>query len=71
MEVINRIKVVLVEQNQTSLWLANQLEVNVTTVSRWCTNTNQPDLRTLKRIADVLKVDQRDLLVSTNPLNKI
>ena len=62
---INRIKVVLAEEKRTSLWLSQQLGVNRTTVSKWCTNTNQPDLQTLVRIADLLKVDVSDLLNKT------
>ena len=62
---INRLKAVLAEKQKTSLWLAEQLEVNPTTVSRWCTNTSQPDLHTLYRIATLLEVDQRELLTCT------
>lgn len=62
---INRIKVVLAEEKRTSLWLSQQLGVNRTTVSKWCTNTNKPDLHTLVRIADLLKVDVSDLLNKT------
>ena len=64
---INRIKVVLVEQKKTGKWLAEQLGVSVTTVSRWCSNSTQPDLQMLSKIATLLKVDTRDLLT---PLNK-
>lgn len=46
---LNRIKVVLVEQKRTSKWLAEQLGKNPATVSKWCTNTSQPDLHTLKK----------------------
>ena len=45
---INRIKVVLVEQNRTSKWLSEQLNVSSTTVSNWCRNSNQPDLQKLQ-----------------------
>lgn len=65
MEEINRLKVVLVEQKKTSLWLAKELGVSATTVSRWCTNSNQPDLYTLKRIAILLNVDPRELLTGS------
>lgn len=61
---INRLKVVLVEKKKTSKWLAEQLRMNPTTVSRWCTNTIQPDLETLTKIARVLEVDTKDLLNS-------
>ncbi len=59
---LNRIKVVLVEQNKTAKWLSEQIGKNTCSVSRWCTNTSQPDLATLHKIAEVLKVDVRELL---------
>ncbi len=62
---INRIKVVLAEQDRTNRWLAEQLELNETTISRWCTNEKQPSLDTLLNVAAVLKVDIRNLLNST------
>lgn len=64
MEDINRIKVVLVERKKTSKWLAESLGKNPATVSKWCTNTSQPDLSTLTRIAQLLDVDIKDLLNS-------
>ena len=64
MEDINRIKVVLVEKKKTSRWLAESLGRNPATVSKWCTNTSQPDLSTLTRIAQLLDVDIKDLLNS-------
>lgn len=65
MKQINRLKVVLVEQNKTGKWLAETLEKNEATVSRWCTNESQPSLETLVKIANALKVDVKDLLIST------
>lgn len=59
---INRIKVVLCEKGVTGKWLAEQLQVNATTVSKWCTNTSQPDLYKLKRIAEILAVSVRELI---------
>ena len=64
MEDINRIKVVLVEKKKTSRWLAESLGKNPATVSKWCTNTSQPDLSTLTRIAELLDVYIKDLLNS-------
>ena len=60
---INRLKVVLVEKEKSGKWLADQLGKSTCTVSKWCSNTTQPDLQTLARIAQLLKVDTRDLLV--------
>lgn len=59
---INRIKVVLVEQNRTGKWLAEQLQKNEATVSRWCSNASQPSLEMLVRIATVLGVEPKDLI---------
>jgi transcriptional regulator with XRE-family HTH domain len=64
MKDLNRIKVVLVEKKRTSKWLAEQLGKNPATVSKWCTNTSQPDLPTLDKIANLLEIDKRDLLTS-------
>ena len=61
----NRIKVVLVEQNKSSKWLAEKLGMNESTISRWCTNNMQPPVDTLSEIAKILNVDIRDLLKST------
>lgn len=61
----NRIKVVLVEQNKSSKWLAGKLGMNESTISRWCTNNTQPPVDTLSEIAKILEVDIRDLLSST------
>lgn len=64
MEDVNRIKLVLVEKKRTSKWLAEQLGVNPSTVSKWCTNTSQPDLACIVKIAELLQVDIRELFVS-------
>ena len=65
-ERINRLKVVLVEQNRTGKWLAEQLGKNEATVSRWCSNASQPSLEMLVKIASILKVDPRTILNGRN-----
>lgn len=65
---LNRLKVVLVEQNKTGKWLAEQLGMSTCSVSKWCQNTVQPDLQTLDKISRLLDVDIKDLLVS-NKMN--
>jgi len=61
----NRIKAVLAEKSKTNIWLAEKMNKNVNTVSKWCTNKMQPTIETLFAIAKVLDVDVRELLVST------
>lgn len=59
----NQIKVVLVKKKRTGKWLAEQIGKSNCTVSKWCSNAAQPDITTLSKIAEVLEVDIRDLLV--------
>lgn len=61
-EDINRIKVVLAEKKRTNKWLAEQLGKDPATVSKWCTNSAQPGLETLREVARLLDVDIADLL---------
>lgn len=59
---LNRLKLMLVEKKRTGLWLAEQLGVSNTTVSKWCSNTTQPSLPTLDKIAELLGCDKRQLI---------
>ena len=61
MQDVNRLKLVLVEQKKTSKWLSEKLGVNPSTVSKWCTNSSQPDLETLARISKLLNVKVDEL----------
>jgi putative transcriptional regulator len=58
----NRIKVVLVEQSKTGIWLAGKINKDKSTVSRWCTNDMQPSIETLFEIAKILHVSPGELL---------
>ena len=59
---LNRLKVVLAEKKRTNRWLAEQLGKDQTTISKWCTNSNQPDLASLMMTAKVLNVELTDLV---------
>ena len=61
MQDVNRLKLVLVEQKKTSKWLSEELGVSPSTVSKWCTNSSQPDIETLAKIAKLLKVGVEEL----------
>ena len=63
---INRLKVVLAEQQKTGKWLAAQIGKSNCSVSKWCSNSVQPDLVTLDMIAKILKVDIKTLLYDTD-----
>ena len=61
MEDINRLKLLRVEKKKTSKWLSEQLRITPSTVSKWCTNTSQPDMETLARISKLLNVGVEEL----------
>lgn len=62
---LNRLKVVLVEKDKTGRWLAKELGKSNCTISKWCSNSIQPDLNTLDKIAKLLDVDVKYLLNDT------
>ena len=59
---LNRLKVVLAEKKRTNKWLAEQIGVDQATVSKWCTNSAQPNLENLMEVAKCLEVDIQELL---------
>lgn len=62
---LNRIKAALAEKEKTSKWLAENVGKSACTVSKWCSNSVQPDLNTLDKIAKLLEVNVKDLLNDT------
>ena len=62
---LNRLKAVLAEQDKTSKWLAEQVGKSACTVSKWCSNSVQPDLATLDKIAKLLDINAKELLNDT------
>ena len=60
---LNRIKSVLADKDKTSKWLAEELGKDKTTISKWCTNTNQPGVESLIKISKLLGVEVNDLLI--------
>lgn len=69
---LNRIKVMLAEKKRSNKWLAEQLGKDPATVSKWCTNTSQPTLETLLKIAELLEVNYTELVRAesvTSPKN--
>lgn len=61
-EDLNRLKVMLAEKKKSNKWLAEELGKDQGTISKWCTNTCQPDLKTLVRIAELLHVELTELV---------
>ena len=61
---LNRLKEILVREEVSQKDLAKKLEKNEHTISNWCINKSQPHLKDLYKIADILKVDICELLIS-------
>lgn len=61
-EQVNRLKIVLAEEQKSNKWLAEQLGKDQATISKWVTNSSQTDLKNLLRIAKTLNVDVARLL---------
>ena len=61
-KLLNRIKVVLAEKNKSNKWLSEQLDKDPAIISKWVTNTTQPNVEMLIQIAKVLDVSVDYLL---------
>lgn len=59
---LNRLKLMLVIKKKTNKWLADKMGKDPGTISKWCTNTCQPDIANLMKIAALLQVNVADLL---------
>ena len=62
---INRIRVVLAEQNKTNKWLSEALGKSENTISRWSNNKIQPSAEMFVQIAKALDVDISELFHKT------
>ena len=67
---MNRIKEVLKEQGRTQTWLSEQIEKSYVVVTNYCNNNAQPSIEVLRKIANILDVDVRVLLVPTKDSNQ-
>jgi putative transcriptional regulator len=60
---MNRIKEVLEEKGIKQVWLAEKLSKSYNMVNSYVQNRRQPSIEDLNRIAEILDVDVRNLLV--------
>ena len=59
---LNRLKVVMAEKDLSNIWLSEKLGVSQATISKWMTNSSQPNLEMLIKISKVLKVEISELI---------
>lgn len=60
---MNRIKEVLEEKGIKQKWLAEQLEKSYNMVNSYCQNRRQPSIEDLYKIAEILSVEAKELLI--------
>ena len=61
---MNRIKEVLKDKGISQTWLADKMEKSYNTINEYARNVRQPSLEDLYRIAEILDVDIKILIVS-------
>lgn len=67
---MNRIKDILKQKGIKQTWLAERLGKSYNMTNSYVQNRTQPSLEDLNRIADILDVDVKDLIVSNRRKNQ-
>jgi len=60
---MNRIKEVLKDKGISQTWLAEKIGKSYPTINEYARNKRQPSLEDLYKIAEILQVNAKDLLV--------
>lgn len=66
---MNRIKVVLEEKGIKQVWLAKKLGKSYNMINSYAQNRRQPSIEDLYKIAKLLNVEARDLLMKNANIN--
>lgn len=66
---MNRIKEVLEEKGIKQTWLAEKLGKSFNMVNAYVQNRRQPTLEVLYKIAELLQVEAKELLVKNDQVN--
>jgi putative transcriptional regulator len=61
---MNRIKEVLEQKGIKQIWLAEQLGKSYNMLHSYAQNKRQPSLEVLYRIAEILDIDVKELIIS-------
>jgi len=64
---MNRIKEVLKDKGISQTWLAEKMDKSYPTINEYARNKRQPSLEDLYKIAEILQVNAKDLLVDSDP----
>jgi transcriptional regulator with XRE-family HTH domain len=66
---MNRIKEVLEQKGIKQIWLAEKLDKSYNMVNSYAKNRRQPSLEDLYKIAEILDVDIKELIISNKESN--
>lgn len=66
---MNRIKAILEQKGIKQIWLAEKLEKSYNMVNSYAQNRRQPSLEDLYKIAEILDVDIKELIISNKENN--
>ena len=66
---MNLIKVVLKDKGISQTWLANKIGKSYRTFNEYARNIRQPSLEDLYKIAEILQVNAKNLLVDSAPFD--
>jgi len=66
---MNQIKDILKNKGISQTWLAEQMDKSYTTINEYARNKRQPSLDDLYKIAEILNIEARELLVKMNNEN--
>src|ERR1700735_5337327 len=69
--IVNRIAIILKEERRSNRWLASEIGFTETTISKWVTNTKQPNIFIFYMIALALRRNLQDLFISTNEIGEV
>jgi putative transcriptional regulator len=67
---MNRIKEVLKDKGISQTWLAEKMGKSYPTINEYARNKRQPSLEDLYKIAEILDIETKELLIERTELNK-
>lgn len=70
MNSMNRIKEVLTDKGIKQVWLSEKLGKSFNIVNDYCNNKRQPSIEDLYRIAEILNVNAKELLIDRKTIRK-
>jgi putative transcriptional regulator len=68
---MNRIKEVLKDKGISQTWLAEKIGKSYPTINEYARNKRQPSLEDLYKIAEILNIEVKELLIERSKQNNV